>query len=72
MDNLGGFSESVEVQVKITDINDNSPQFSRVSYQVYANERETVLLSQLLIRVTDQDEEDNPNSIIQVRVLLNK
>ena len=39
----------------VLDINDNSPQFSRSSYQVYANEGESMLLSQLLIRVTDQD-----------------
>ena len=47
---------SVPITVTILDENDNDPQFSRSSYQIYVTENSNSLASVNIIRVTDIDE----------------
>ena len=56
---LGGKTVSVPITVTIRDENDNDPQFSRSSYQIYVTENSNSLASVNIIRVTDIDEGAN-------------
>ena len=55
----GGKTVSVPITVTIKDENDNDPQFSRSSYQIYVTENSNSLASANIIRVTDIDEGAN-------------
>ena len=50
---------SVPITITILDENDNDPQFSRSSYQIYVTENANSLASANIIRVTDIDEGAN-------------
>ena len=60
----GGRRRVAQLEITITDVNDNPPIFVNAPYQVQVREDVAVLFDVLQVTATDADESGNPNSQI--------
>nr|XP_018903845.1 PREDICTED: neural-cadherin isoform X4 [Bemisia tabaci] len=63
----GGFSTSVELTIKVTDVNDNAPKFELPDYQAH-NIDEDIPLGTSILRVKATDSDSGSNSEIEYQV----
>nr|XP_042909299.1 neural-cadherin [Parasteatoda tepidariorum] len=60
----GGFSTSVELTIKVTDVNDNAPRFELPDYQAH-NVDEDVAVGTSILQVSASDMDQNKNAEIE-------
>ena len=64
LDNSG----TTQLQIRVTDINDERPEFEQSEYTAFINENSLEGTLVLPIRATDNDERNTVNSLVQYRL----
>jgi len=64
----GGYSDSATVQVRLTDINDNTPTFTQDIY-TFPAVNETAAIGQVVGRVQATDKDDGSNGAVRYRLV---
>ncbi|GAB6026551.1 hypothetical protein CHUAL_012969 [Chamberlinius hualienensis] len=69
-DDLGlGNRNTVQIQLIIEDVNDNTPEFLRKSYEIRVEENEAAFSHPFYVEAYDKDLEGNPNSEIRFEIV---
>ncbi|PAA55147.1 hypothetical protein BOX15_Mlig034197g1 [Macrostomum lignano] len=65
----GGFVSTVQLEVHLTDVNDNAPVFTRPSYSGLVKENSLTFESSLQVEAVDNDEKGSNNTLVQYAIV---
>ncbi|PAA73840.1 hypothetical protein BOX15_Mlig023527g6 [Macrostomum lignano] len=64
----GGFITSTLLEISLTDVNDQTPQFTRSQYSGFVRENSLTFESQVQVQAIDEDLKGNNNSLVMYKI----
>ncbi|XP_070186164.1 cadherin-23-like isoform X3 [Littorina saxatilis] len=64
----GGLRSPAEIQIIVTDVNDNPPLFRRSDYEGVVREKDATFLRPIVVEAVDDDQPTTENSIVHYRI----
>ncbi|KAL8591925.1 hypothetical protein ACOMHN_039978 [Nucella lapillus] len=66
----GGIRAPTEIEVEVTDINDNAPIFRRSDYDGVVREKSSAFLKPIVVEAVDDDQPKTPNSTVYYAIII--